>query len=187
MEGVTIIGYNIDGDEELSVDFDIIFGKPETIPGIELVTKKELSSSFIIGKKYIVDLTDLITGITFKIEWIPKDVYHTDFWFADEQSKKAARECLRTAPKENWDNPRNWSRNARPGLLCVTDIWGQERKIAVGFILFPHQKTYTHFSQNGEMCMFFGDDTMGYARSHGNEAAINAYQGYYFEVLERKP
>ncbi len=35
--------------------------------------------------------------------------------------------------------------------------------------------------------MFYGDDTMGYARSHGNEAAINAYYGYYYEVLERKP
>ena len=190
LEGITIIGYSDDGEEEISIDFDLAFPnsfKPEPIPGIELMSKKELSQNFIINKKYIAELTDLITGYTFTIDWIPKDKYHTDFWFAGYASKKTARECLRTRPKENWDDPQNWSRNARPGMLSVVDKFGHDRKIAVGFVLFPHHKNYSHFSQNGEMCMFYGDDTMGYARSHGNEAAINAYYGYYYEVLERKP
>lgn len=99
-------------------------------------------------------------------------------------AKKAARECIRTAPKENWDNPNNWSKDARPGMLIVQDEFGQKRKIAVGFVLFPHRKDYKHFSQNGEMCMFYGDDTMGTAKVRGNEAALNAYKGIY-QVLKR--
>ena len=73
---------------------------PKPIPGIELMTKKDLADNFIIGNEYIVPLTDLITGTTFKIEWKPKDYYHTDFWFHGETAKRLARNCLRSYPEE---------------------------------------------------------------------------------------
>ena len=140
MAGVAVVGYADDGEEDISIFYESIGNsyKPTPIPGIELITKEGLSDNFIIDKKYIASLTDLISGITFDIEWRPKDLYHTDFWFANYAAKRNARECIRTAPKENWDDPKNWSRNARPGMLTVKDKNGQERRIAVGFIFLTY-------------------------------------------------
>ena len=186
---VVVVGYAEDGEEEISFGNCTCFYSPklQPIPGIELMTKEDLKATFIMSKEYVATLTDLISGISFQIEWKPKDQYHTDFWFDGEAAKKTARECLRVAPKQNWDEPESWSKNARPGMLAVQDEHGLERKIAVGFVLFPHVGNYSEFSQDGEMCMFYGDDTMGYARDHGNEAALNAYRGYFVESKQRKP
>jgi len=184
-----VVGYAEDGEEELSFGDCTCFYSPklQPIPGIELMSKEDLKANFIISKKYIATLTDLISGFSFEIGWIPKDKYHTDFWFNGDTATETARNCVRVAPKQNWDDPNSWSKNARPGMLVVQDEHGLERKIAVGFVLFPHDGTYSKFTQDGEMCMFYGDDTMGYARDHGNEAARNAYRGYFVESKQRKP
>ncbi|MCL2811646.1 MAG: hypothetical protein FWD25_07135 [Clostridia bacterium] len=78
---------------------------------------------------------------------------------------------------EYWKKSSSWSKDARPGYITATDRFGIERKISVGLVLFPHHTVYSNFGQSGEMCMFYGDDKRGYARDHGNKAALNAFNG----------
>ena len=158
--------------------------------GLELMSKERID--FLFGKNlYDVEVTDLISGKTFAMtNWDPNPGYHSDPRFPDDggASRAIARSIFSDETDETyWKNWRNWSKDARPVSVSVTDRFGIKREIAAGFVLFPHHKVYSNFGQGGEMCMFYGFNTRGYARDHGNEAAMNAYNGILSIVKQRNP
>ena len=159
--------------------------------GLELMSRERIQ--FLFGKNiYDVVVTDLITGKSFPmVNWDPNPGYHSDPRFPgddDGASQAIARSILNSSfDEEYWKKPESWSRDARPVAVTVTDRFGIERDIAAGFVLYPHHTVYSSFGQGGEMCTFYGFNTRGYARDHGNEAAMNAYNGINSIVEERKP
>ena len=133
-------------------------------------------------------LTDLCTGNTFNIKRnVTSQEYHTDFWFAKSEDKQIGKSCLSSDTwKTNWEKSESWSQDARPGLLSFI-YEGKENIVAVGYVMFPHVGSYEYFNQDGEMCMFFGSTTEGYAIVHGNRAAVNAFLGKYEIVPKQHP
>ena len=145
-------------------------------------------NGFSAGNLQKAWLTDLVSGNTFMINWqLPgKKTYHVDFYFVGsypQKSIKIAQRCLSDEPdRVNWNLQDSWSKSARPGILTIMDENKRIRRIAVGYVLLPHHQYYANCSTDGEMCMFFGYNTEGYAIEHGNEAAENAFNGKYMIV-----
>jgi len=150
----------------------------------EFLSNEEISRDFSNGKRP-VQVTDLLTNTTFSMEWSPAGGNHADSWF-----HKDGRQIFQNAfdPQQtNWNEASSWSKTARPVMVTAVDNSGNTRNIAYGLVPFPHQKIYANFGVDYELCMFNGYDTQGYARDHGNEAALGAFIGEYYIVPQRDP
>ena len=155
------------------------------LPSVELLTTAEAHA--LGGGRREVLLTDLWTGLEFYISWEPPWLGgHTD-WnpFSPDDTEIFLQLVAMAGIDVDWNSPQQpmpsdlW--NPRPGVITLYDTYGNQRRIAVGYHLFPHERIMggdpgfpfvdrnrgrgdvTHCSVQGNwllgghMCMYYGD------------------------------
>lgn len=151
---------------------------------VEKLTTKQVAA--IQSKREMKEVIDLTTGKSFFISWAASPNYHSDWtpWSPDDV--QTIWKFLHPNGGGNMSNPKDWSWDARPGVLKLNG-----HMIACGFHLRPHAAImggnpgYPFSSQSntkpaggwplgGHMCMYYGDSPGGTPKC--NEAAELAYK-----------
>lgn len=151
---------------------------------VEKLTTKQVAA--IQSKREMKEVIDLTTGKSFFISWAASPNYHSDWTPWSPEDVQTIWKFLHPNGGGNMSNPKDWSWDARPGVLKLNG-----HMIACGFHLRPHAAImggnpgYPFTSQDntrppggwplgGHMCMYYGDSPGGTPKC--NEAAELAYK-----------
>lgn len=151
---------------------------------VEKLTTKQVAA--IQSKREMKEVIDLTTGKSFFISWAASPGYHSDWTPWSPEDVQTIWKFLHPNGGGNISNPKDWSWDARPGVLKLNG-----HMIACGFHLRPHaaimggRPGYPFSNQSntkpaggwplgGHMCMYYGDSPGGTPKC--NEAAELAYK-----------
>lgn len=151
---------------------------------VEKLTTKQVAA--IQSKREMKEVIDLTTGKSFFVSWAASPNYHSDWTPWSPEDVQTIWKFLHPNGGGNMSNPKDWSWDARPGVLKLNG-----HMIACGFHLRPHAAImggnpgYPFSSQSntkpaggwplgGHMCMYYGDSPGGTPKC--NEAAELAYK-----------